>query len=114
MLGGSTIRPEVEIDLLGDYTRGIEYDFLTWVADASWIKLQQAALGSPDYIERATHKEIIIDYLHQMEEVLYAEWQLEQIYTNPEIPNPELTSKDLRERLDILYTEQSQLAPLSV
>ena len=113
MLGGSTIRPEVEIDLLGDYTRGIEYDFLTWVADASWIKLQQAALGSPDYIERATHKEIIVDYLHQMEEVLYAEWQLEQIYTNPEIPNPEFTSKDLRERLDILYTEQRQLAPFA-
>ena len=113
MLAGSATLPDAEIDKLGDYTRGIKYDFLSWVADASWIKLQQAALGSPYYIARADRKEIVMDYLHQMEQVLQAEWELSQIYTNPEIADPESASVDLRARLDALYTEQRQLAPFA-
>ena len=113
MLGGSTPLPEVEIDKISDYTRGIEYDFFTWVADASWIKIRQAALSSPSYIKPVTRKEIVVDYLKNMEEVLRAEWELEQIYTNPEISDPEITSKELREGLDLLYAEQRQIAPFA-
>jgi len=112
-LGGGTTLPDAEIDRFSDYTREIEFDFWTWVADASWIKLQQAAVGSPDYIENARGKEIVIDYLHQMDQVLYAEWELSQIYTNPDILNPEAFSEELRGRLDALYAEQSQLAPFA-
>ncbi len=112
-LGGSAPLPDAEIDKFSGYTREIEFDFWTWVADASWIKLQQAAVGSPDYIESARGKEIVIDYLHQMDQVLYAEWELSQIYTDPEILNPEAISEELRGRLDALYLEQSQLAPFA-
>ena len=112
-LGGSTPLPDAEIDKLGDYTRGIRYDFLSWVADASWIKLQQAALGSPYYLEHAGRKDIVTKYLHQMGLVLQAEWELDQIYTNPEITDPESASATLRARLDALYAEQRQLAPFA-
>ena len=112
-LGGGATIPDAEIDKFSDYTREIEFDFWTWVADASWIKLQQAALGSPDYIENARGKEIVIDYLLQMDQVLYTEWELSRIYTDPEILNPEAFSEELRGRLDALYVEQSQLAPFA-
>lgn len=112
-LGGSTPLPDAEIDYLGDYTRGVKFDYLSWTVDASWIKLQQAALGNPYYIERTTRKEIVMDYFRQMEQVLQAEWELSQIYTNPDIANPESASVDLRARLDTLYTEQRQLAPFA-
>ena len=113
ILGGSTIHPNVEINKIDAYTRGIEYDFLTWVGKASWIKLQQASLGSPYYIERAERKEIVIEYLRQMEQVLFAEWDLEQIYTNPDVHDAEKASEELRSRLDALYEEQRQLAPFA-
>jgi len=110
-LGGSTPQPDVEVDLFSDYTRGIRFEFLGWVADASWIKFQQAALGIPYYIERADRKEIVVRYLRQMEQVLQAEWELSQIYTNPEISDPKSSSEELRMRLNVLYEEQDQLTP---
>ena len=113
MLGGSTPLPDVKIDQLSDYTQEIRYDFFSWVADASWIKLKQASLNSPHYIASAERKEIVVDYLNSMEEVLRAEWELEQIYTNPEIPDPETVSKELREGLELLYAEQRQIAPFA-
>ena len=113
MLAGSATLPDAETDKLGDYTRGIKYDFLSWVADASWLKFQQSALGSPFYLDRVTRKEIVTDYLHQMEQVLQAEWELSQIYANPDIADPESASTDLRARLDALYATQAQLAPFA-
>jgi len=113
MLGGSVVLPDVEIDRLRDYTRGIEFDFIGWAADASWIKLKQAAVGSPYYINQPKRKEIVSEYFQQMEQVLFAEWELEQIYINPEISDPEIASAELRQHLEELYTEQSQLAPFA-
>ena len=113
ILNGSTTLPEIEADKFGEYTQKIEFDFWGWTLDALWTKTQQATLGSPYYIEYTSQKEIITEYFSQMQQVLYAEWELEQIYTNPEIANPELSSEALRERLGILYEEQSQLAPFA-
>lgn len=113
MLSASATLPDAEIDQFSDYTRGIKYNYFRWVANASWIKLQQAALGSPGYIDRPTQKEIVMDYLRQMERVLQTEYELDQLYANPEIVDPEASSADLRARLEALYTEQRQLAPFA-
>ncbi len=113
VLGGSTFRYDAERDHYSDYTRGIKFDYLSWVADASWIKLQQAALGSPLYMDRATRKVVVMDYLRQMDRVFQAEWELSQIYSDPNIADPEAVSVDLRARLNALYAEQRRLAPFA-
>ncbi|MBT3337396.1 MAG: hypothetical protein HN855_01850 [Anaerolineae bacterium] len=113
VLGGGAVRYDVERDYYYDYTRGIKFDFPSWIADASWIKVQQVALGSPYYSDRGTRKMIVIDYLRQMDRVFQVEWELSQIYSNPEIPDPEAASVDLRARLNALYAEQRRLAPFA-
>lgn len=113
ILGGSVVLPNTEHDKFSVYTQDIEFDFVSWTLNAAWIKLEQATINSPHYIASETRKEIVADYFEQMEQVLYAEWELEQIYTNPEIADPELTSEELRNRLDTLYAEQHQLAPFA-
>jgi hypothetical protein len=113
LLTSSVPLPLERIERVQEYTHRIEYDFFSWVADASWIKLQQAALGSPHYIDSAERKEIVLEYFQLMEKVLFAEWELDQIYSDPEITNPDLESVDLRERLDLLYAEQRDLAPFA-
>ena len=112
-LGGSIPLSSVEVNKYEVYTRDVEFDFWSWTFDALWLKLQQAALGSPYYMERIGREKIVVDYFEQMEQVLFAEWELEQIYTNPEVIDPELDSVALRDRLDRLYAEQSQLAPFA-
>lgn len=113
VLGGDAVRYDVEIDYYADYTRGIRFDYLAWVADASWIKLQQAAIGSPFYMDRVRRKVVVMDYLRNMDRVLTTEWELSQIYANPNIAEPELITRDLRAYLDKLYAEQRRLAPFA-
>ncbi len=112
-LGGSTLRHDAERDHYSDYIQGIKFDYWSWVLDASWVKLQQAAIGSPFYVERGTRKMIVMDYLRQMDRVLEAEWNLSQVYSNPEIADPEAASVVLRTRLNDLYAEQHRLAPFA-
>ncbi len=113
VLGGGAVRYDVEIDYYDDYTRGIRFDYVKWVADASWIKLQQAAIGSPYYLDRVDRKVVVMGYLRNMDRVLNTEWQLSQIYADPHIDDPELASLELRAYLDELYAEQRQLAPFA-
>ncbi len=105
--------PSAEADRLSEYTRGLKFDFTTWAADAAWIKLQQASISSPYAVAPATRKEIVDEYFRVMEEVLSAEWTLEQIYTDPQIKNPELASAELRQRLDSFYEQENRLAPFA-
>ncbi|MBT3314908.1 MAG: hypothetical protein HN390_09865 [Anaerolineae bacterium] len=113
LLTSSVALPLERIERVQEYTHRIEYDFLSWVADASWIKIQQAALGSPHYIDSSERKEIVLDYFQLVEQVLFAEWELDQIYSDPDISDPERASEDLRERLDALYAKQRELAPFA-
>ena len=110
---GGAVRYDTEINPYRDYTRGIRFDYVSWIADASWIKLKQAAVGSPYYLDRATRKDVVMDYLRNMDSVLYVEWELSQIYANPDIEDPDVASQELRAYLDALYTEQHQLAPFA-
>ena len=112
-LGGGAVRYNAEIDPYPQYTDGIRFNYLKWVADASFIKLQQATLGSPYYLNRVDRKVFVMDYLRNMKDVLQAEQQLEQIYANPAVENPEAASQELRTRLDALYAEQHRLAPFA-
>lgn len=113
LLAGSAPLPRKALDQVSDYTRGIQFNYLSWVGNASWIKLQQAALGSPYYMDRSTRKQVVLDYLSQMEEVLSAEYELDQIYTNPDIADPEAASAKTRKRLQTLYAAQRELAPFA-
>jgi len=113
LLTSSVPLPREALDQVNDYTRDIQFNYLSWVGNASWIKLQQAALGSPHYMDSLTRKQIVLDYLSQMEEVLSAEYELDQIYTNPDIENPEEASADVRARLQTLYAAQREVAPFA-
>lgn len=112
-LGGGAVRYDVGIDPYREYTQGIRFNFAKWVLDASFIKLQQASIGSPYYLDRVARKVIVMDYLRNMDDVLHAERQLEQLYADPNIANPNQASAKIRARLDRLYAEQHQLAPFA-
>ena len=112
-LGGGAVRYDTEVNYYADYTRGIRFDYISWVTDALFIKFQQAAIGSPYYMDRVHRKVVVMNYLRNMDRVLYTEWELSQIYANPHIPDPDIASLDLRAYLDELYAEQHQLAPFA-
>lgn len=100
-------------DRVRAFTREIEFDYPTWVWNATWTKLEQGAAGLPYLFDRATNKEIVVDYLHTTQNLMQAESQIEQIYADPDIQDKEASSQYVRLQRDDLIARQRALAPLA-
>jgi len=113
VITGDRPRLSNQTDQIRDYTRAVEFDYPTWVWDATWNKLEQAAIGAPYLFERGTNKQIVFDYLRTTQQLIQAEQRLEQIFADPNITNTESSSAHLRAQRDQLSARQALLAPFA-
>ena len=95
------------------FTREIEFDYGRWGLDALVLKASQVGLGVVDYLPEAAQKQIVLDYLDLVGRVHWAEVDLNNIYADPEIEDPEAASAELRLELAALTKQRDQLAPLA-
>lgn len=95
------------------HTREIEFDYPNWVWDASWLKVEQAAIHSPYIFERGAHKEILFEYLRTTLNLLLTEYRIEQIYADPNIADKEAAGALLRSQRDEFLARQEELAPFA-
>ena len=95
------------------YTRAIEFDYVSWSAEAALLKLQSGFLGLPGYLTHEDRKQAVMQHLFLTERILQAENQLNQIYADPAIADKDSASELLRAQLDDMYQRQMQLAPLA-
>jgi hypothetical protein len=100
-------------DQVRTFTREIEFDYPNWVWDAAWTKLEQGTIGLPHLFDRATNKEIVVEYLHATRNLMQAEQEIEQIFADPAITDKEATSAHVRAQRDKLIDRQASLAPLA-
>lgn len=114
MLSASTQRVSTDPrDTIHRYTSALEFDYFNWTMDAFGVKIAQFSLNSPYYFDESARHQIVVDYLHLMDTILNDEYQLNLIYSDPSVTDPETASADLRAELAGLYDRQSQLAPLA-
>ena len=100
-------------DRVRSFTREIEFDYPNWVWNAAWTKLEQASIGLPYLFDRGTNKEIVVDYLRTTQNLMQAEYQIEQIYANPDVSDKEANSAYVRTQRDELIARQRSIAPLA-
>ena len=100
-------------DRVRAFTREIEFDYPNWVWNAAWTKIEQGAIGWPYVFDRGTNKEIVIDYLRTTQHLMQAEYQIEQIYANPDVTDKETSSAYVRNQRDELIARQRSIAPLA-
>jgi hypothetical protein len=100
-------------DRVRSFTRDIEFDYPNWVWNAAWTKLEQAAIGLPHLFDRATNKEIVVDYLRTTRNLMQAEAQIEKIFADPGVADKESTSVRVRAQRDKLLARQNLIAPLA-
>jgi hypothetical protein len=110
LVAGSTPQANNQIDRLRAYTRPVEFDYGGWTVSALFGKIQEGALGMPYYAKRASRKVVVADYLRVTQRILEAEYQLNLIYGDPSISDPEAASAHLRNELAGLYKRQDELA----
>jgi hypothetical protein len=95
------------------FTRDKEVNFVEWTVDALGRKLGQMALGSEEYLSEPQRRQIVTDYLKLVRRIQIDEAQLHDIYSDPNITDPETASSDLRLELTDLRTKRNQIAPLA-
>ncbi len=95
------------------FTRNIEFDYPNWVWNAAWLKLEQASIDTPYLFDRATNKEVVVEYLRTTQSLMDAEAQIEKIFADPGITNKQARSAYVRAQRDQLIARQNELAPLA-
>lgn len=102
-----------DIEKVRTYTRNIEFNYITWTADALSLKLQASSIDSPHILDRETQKQVVSEYLRITENILSNENALQKIYVDPAILDKETASLDLRLNLEEQYKRQAELSPFA-
>jgi len=114
LIGGSdTPRLTGSIDRTRVYTREIEFDYPNWVWDATWTKIEQAAIQTPYTFDRGTSKQIVFEYLRVTSDLAQTEYRIEQIYADPNTTDADTATSFLRSQRDRLTDRQNTLAPFA-
>ncbi len=112
VLVSSTNPPGDTLQRARAYTRAYEFDFVGWELDALKTKLNQLALGSSRYLSSESQRQLALDYLELVAGIQRAEYDLNIIYADPGVSDPQAASKELRHQLDEMYARRQQLAPV--
>ena len=101
------------IEKVRAYTRSVEFDYLEWMANAAFLKLQSASVDLPHTIKPETQKQIVLEYFDNTKSILQKEYQLSQIYADPNTTDKETATQPLRDELATLYERQNNIAPIA-
>ena len=113
LLGRSDIEPGDVAQQARRFTRTIEFDYAGWARNALALKVRQAALGAVDYLPEEAQSQLVLDYLDLVREIYRAEYELNEIYANPDVDDPETAPVEVRRELEELYTQRDRLQPLA-
>ena len=113
LLTYSSPRSQGEEDRVRAYTRDIEFDYISWMANASRLKVQQGAAGIPGYLTRESSTVAVSDYLFTAHKIIQTGDALNRLYADPSILDKRSASASIRARLALLDEQQSELAPIA-
>ena len=108
----SGLPPGDQMERVRAYSRDLEFDYIAWTLEALEVKLAQLALQAGDFLPEEARHRLVLDYLALVDQINQAENQLNEIYANPEIFDPDHTAAPVRSKMEKLYTRRTQLAPL--
>jgi hypothetical protein len=75
------------------------------------LKLRQSSLGVANYISSEKQHEVIVDYLETVRRIHQIKAELNAIYSDPKIEDPEVYSQDLRIELEEVSQQNRLIKP---
>ncbi|HEX7973573.1 MAG TPA: hypothetical protein VF498_04120, partial [Anaerolineales bacterium] len=113
MQGGSTLLPGDPSERARVFTRPIEFDYLSWMASALQLKVDQFALGTSNYLSDDARHKTVLEYLRLVEQIQQSEAKLNDVFADPGVKDPQSASTELRSQLSDLNARRSQIQPLA-
>lgn len=106
LLGGSVPFSLSLIERARNFTRPLEFDYLTWTGDALLVKATQASLAMPAYLPRSSRIRLVAEYLDLVNRLERNEAALNRLYADPTIADKEAAAQTLHaenQRLQARY-----------
>lgn len=94
------------------YSRPYEFDYLSWMTDAMWSKAEQFSLGAERYISSTDGSQLLLEYLDLVQQIFHLEYNLENIYSDPNIEDVESAAAEIKTQLEEKYAQRQKMAPL--
>ncbi len=81
------------------------FDFMEWMSDAWLEKASQISVPVQDYLSDAQRSQFVLDFTQLMNEWRSLEGQVQQVYADASVKDPEAQTKDLRAKRDAVRAE---------
>ena len=113
LLAGSIVPSAGLTNQLRSLTRQIEFDFVTWTLGAFGRKLSGWALSAERFIDPEQQSQIVLETLDQVRRVNQLNAELLILYADPNVPDHQAASRELRAELADEQARLDALAPLA-
>jgi hypothetical protein len=88
LLTYSSVRLQDPLEQARRFTRGSEFDFLTWTIDAAAVKVAQSSLGTTGYLKQSDGHDLVLEYVELIHAAERAQARLAEIYADPTLTDP--------------------------
>jgi hypothetical protein len=112
-LTGNTQVPGAPDVLLDQIVGSDRFDFIGWEIEALSEKGAQAAVPVEAYLDDRQRAQFVVDYLELSRRLREVEREVDRIYADPSVGNPDLTSMDWRVERDRLRAQTEQRRPIA-
>jgi hypothetical protein len=112
-LGRSTLSPEDPVEQIRAFTRDQEFNFVSWSLRAMSTKISHSTLGVESYIKHEHRKDLVLEYLDLVRQIQSLEAQINTLFTDPYVADPQAATHELRNELRNLHEQQEYLKPLA-
>jgi hypothetical protein len=101
---------EYRLDVLSNrYT----FDFVTWEVETLFDKLAHGLLAPQRFMTEETQSEYVLDYLENIGEARHLSREIDRIYSDPDIENPESASQEQQTRVAELRAFMDTQGPIA-
>ncbi|MCP4359540.1 MAG: hypothetical protein GY796_16135 [Chloroflexi bacterium] len=76
-----------------------QFDFLVWETEAFLAKAEAALANGHSFLSQTERKQTVLDYLELLHQVQVLEWEINQIYVNPDMVDSQEASAELQVEL---------------
>jgi hypothetical protein len=102
------------IDTQVKYRVSIEqFDFVGWEVETLWGKLLHGLIAPQRHMDEEARHDFVIDYMDLVSEIQRVEWEIDIVYTDPNVSDPDAESAKLRAKLAKLRAEQQARQPIA-
>ena len=88
------------------------FDFVVWEVEALLAKGLALLVGGQDYISVEERNSLVLEYLALVGQVRDFERQVESIYTNPDITDPDSESSELSTQIEMNRAQLEKIQPI--